>query len=100
MPSRRKQEPGSRQPSVQPDGRLGAARMYRTLNGIMSYSAGKSDTLRHLLTHSTFVGLNYPMLLPRALGLLSETSLRPTCGTAASQRARFQAVFGAWSRFW
>jgi HAD superfamily hydrolase (TIGR01490 family) len=49
-------------------------------NGIMSYSAGRSDTLRHLVTHAAFVGLNYPMLIPRALGLLSETSFRRIWG--------------------
>jgi HAD superfamily hydrolase (TIGR01490 family) len=40
--------------------------------GIMAYGAG----LRHAATHAAFVGLHYPLLLPRALGLLSEASFR------------------------
>jgi HAD superfamily hydrolase (TIGR01490 family) len=49
-------------------------------NGIMAYSAGKGDAVRHAATHAAFVGLNYPMLLPRALGLLSEASFRRIWG--------------------
>ncbi len=46
--------------------------------GVMDYSAGPSHALRHAVTHAAFVGLNYPMLLPRALGLLSEADFRRT----------------------
>ncbi len=45
-------------------------------SGIMAYSAGRDDALRHAVTHAAFVGLNYPMLVPRALGLLSEARFR------------------------
>lgn len=48
--------------------------------GIMGYNAGRKHALRHAVTHATFIGLNYPMLLPRALGLLSEASFRRTWG--------------------
>lgn len=44
--------------------------------GIQSYHAGKGGTLRHILTHAAFISLNYPMLLPRAFGWLSETRFR------------------------
>jgi HAD superfamily hydrolase (TIGR01490 family) len=47
-------------------------------NGIMAYSAGRGHALRHAATHAAFVGLHYPLLLPRALGLLSEASFRRT----------------------
>jgi HAD superfamily hydrolase (TIGR01490 family) len=47
-------------------------------NGIMAYSARQGNALRHALTHTAFVGLHYPLLLPRALGLLSEAGFRRT----------------------
>lgn len=47
-------------------------------NGIMTYSAGQADALRHTLTHAAFIGLHYPLLIPRALKLLSEADFRRT----------------------
>jgi HAD superfamily hydrolase (TIGR01490 family) len=44
--------------------------------GIMAYRAGPRRVLRHAATHAAFVGLHYPLLLPRALRLLSEASFR------------------------
>lgn len=48
--------------------------------GIMGYNAGRKHALRHAIIHATFISLNYPMLLPRALGLLSEANFRRVWG--------------------